>query len=101
MSTQSVAAPVRASITVDAPADRAFEFFTAEMGAWWPKEHHVLQGELSEMVLEPRAGGRIYDRGTDGSECCWARVLARLANIKIEAGRVIRAKWNEWPLHHH
>jgi uncharacterized protein YndB with AHSA1/START domain len=28
------------------------------------------------MVFEPRVGGHIYDRGVDGSECRWARVLA-------------------------
>jgi hypothetical protein len=28
------------------------------------------------MVFEPYAGGHIIDRGTDGSECRWARVLA-------------------------
>ena len=28
------------------------------------------------MIFEPRAGGRVYDRGTDGRECTWARVLA-------------------------
>jgi uncharacterized protein YndB with AHSA1/START domain len=76
MSTQSVASPVRTSIVVEAPQERAFEVFTADMGSWWPDDKHILQGELAEMVFEPRAGGRIYDRATDGSECTWARVLA-------------------------
>ena len=76
MSTQSTAAPVRTSIVVEAPLQRAFEAFTQEMRSWWPEDHHVLQGELAEMVFEPWVGGRIYDRGTDGSECTWARVLA-------------------------
>jgi uncharacterized protein YndB with AHSA1/START domain len=55
---------------------RAFEVFTQEMRSWWPEDHHVLQGELAEMVFEPHVGGRIYDRATDGSECTWSRVLA-------------------------
>ena len=45
------------------------------MMAWWPEDHHLLEGELGEMIFEPRAGGRIYDRATDGRECTWARVL--------------------------
>ena len=28
------------------------------------------------MVFEPFVGGHIIDRGTDGSECRWSRVLA-------------------------
>jgi uncharacterized protein YndB with AHSA1/START domain len=67
---------VRSSVVVDAPIDRAFAVFTEEMSTWWPPEHHILQAELAETVLEPRVGGHIYDRGTDGSECRWARVLA-------------------------
>jgi len=67
---------VRTSIVVDAPIDRAFSVFTADIGSWWPAEHHILQAELAEMVFEPRVGGHIYDRGTDGSESHWARVLA-------------------------
>ena len=76
MSTQSTAAPVRTSIVVDAPVQRAFEVFTQEMRSWWPEDHHVLEGELAEMVFEPRVGGRIYDRAADGRECTWSRVLA-------------------------
>jgi uncharacterized protein YndB with AHSA1/START domain len=77
MSTQAAnTTAVRTSIVVDATPERAFMVFTAEMGTWWPPEHHLLDAELSETVFEPRAGGRIYDKGVDGSECTWARVLA-------------------------
>ena len=44
--------------------------------SWWSKDHHVLKAELAEMIFEPRVGGHVYDRGVDGSECRWARVLA-------------------------
>jgi uncharacterized protein YndB with AHSA1/START domain len=74
--TAAAGAAVQASIEVQAPRERAFHVFTAEMASWWPPDHHLLAAELAEMVLEPRVGGRIYDRGTDGSECTWARVLA-------------------------
>jgi uncharacterized protein YndB with AHSA1/START domain len=77
MSTQAAnATAVRTSIVVEAAPERAFTVFTAEMGTWWPPEHHLLEAELSETVFEPRVGGRIYDKGVDGSECTWARVLA-------------------------
>jgi uncharacterized protein YndB with AHSA1/START domain len=67
---------VRASVEVHAPIERAFEVFTAEIGSWWDPNHHILEGELAEMVFEPRVGGHVYDRAVDGSECRWARVLA-------------------------
>jgi uncharacterized protein YndB with AHSA1/START domain len=76
MSTQSAAAPVRTHTVVEAPVQRAFDVFTQEMKSWWPADHHILDGEVGEMIFEPRAGGRIYDRGTDGRECTWARVFA-------------------------
>jgi uncharacterized protein YndB with AHSA1/START domain len=76
MTTRSAATAVYTQIVVKAPIERAFEVFTADMASWWPKDHHLLDGELAEMVFEPRVGGHIYDRATDGSECRWARVLA-------------------------
>jgi uncharacterized protein YndB with AHSA1/START domain len=67
---------VRRTIVVRAGRARAFAVFTEGIGTWWPPEHHILQAELAEMVFEPRVGGRIVDRGVDGSECAWSRVLA-------------------------
>ncbi|MGO9559486.1 MAG: SRPBCC family protein [Acidimicrobiales bacterium] len=67
---------VQASIVVEVPIDHAFAVFTEDIGSWWPPEHHILEAELAEIVFEPRVGGHVYDRGTDGSECRWARVLA-------------------------
>jgi len=76
MSTQSTAAPVRASIVVEAPVERAFETFTNDMLSWWPQDHHIVEGEVAQMVFEPRVGGDVYDVTTDGRRCRWARVLA-------------------------
>ena len=75
MTTQVMDTSVRTSIVVDAPVERAFSVFTDDIGSWWHPDHHLLEGELAEMVFEPRVGGHIYDRGVDGSECRWARVL--------------------------
>jgi uncharacterized protein YndB with AHSA1/START domain len=76
MSTQSTAVPVRTSIVVEAPVQRAFEVFTQEMKTWWPEDHHLIDGEIGEMIFEQHAGGRVYDRTADGRECTWARVVA-------------------------
>jgi uncharacterized protein YndB with AHSA1/START domain len=76
MTTQAEDTSVSTSIVVEAPIELAFAVFTEQMGTWWPEDHHILEAELAEMVFEPRQGGHIYDRGVDGSECHWARVLA-------------------------
>ncbi len=76
MTTQAQATSVQSEIVVEAPLERAFAVFTEDIGSWWPPENHILDAELAEMVFEPRVGGHVYDRGVDGSECRWARVLA-------------------------
>jgi uncharacterized protein YndB with AHSA1/START domain len=76
MTTQLQATSVSTSVEVDAPAEHAFRVFTEGIGSWWDPSHHILEAELAEMVFEPYAGGHIIDRGTDGSECRWGRVLA-------------------------
>jgi uncharacterized protein YndB with AHSA1/START domain len=76
MSTQAAETSVKTSVVVEAPIERAFRVFTAEFGAFKPRDHNLLDVEIAETIFEPRVGGHLYDRGVDGSECRWARVLA-------------------------
>jgi hypothetical protein len=69
MSTQAQAASVRTQIVVEAPIERAFRVFTEDFDKVKPREHNMLGVDIAETVFDPRAGGRIYDRGVDGSEC--------------------------------
>jgi uncharacterized protein YndB with AHSA1/START domain len=72
--TDTTGTVVRHSVMVEASLDKAFSVFTDDIGSWWPPEHHL--GQVAEMVFEPRVGGHIFDRMSDGSETHWARVLA-------------------------
>jgi uncharacterized protein YndB with AHSA1/START domain len=74
--TQMTATTIRRSIVVNAPIDRAFRVFTEDFGAFKPASHNLLAVAIAQTVFEPRVGGYLYDRGVDGSECRWARVLA-------------------------
>jgi uncharacterized protein YndB with AHSA1/START domain len=76
MSSPATATSVKRSILVEAPIERAFEVFTKKFGSFKPVEHNLLAVKIAETVFEPRVGGYLYDRGVDGSECRWARVLA-------------------------
>ncbi|MDP1805330.1 MAG: SRPBCC family protein [Acidimicrobiales bacterium] len=73
--TQTASAVVRREIAVDAPIEKAFAVFTERFGDFKPGEHNLLGAPIAETVFEPRVGGHILDRGTDGSECRWARIL--------------------------
>lgn len=75
MSQQSTGS-TRHSVVVDAPVEKAFKVFTEDFGRFKPPEHNLLGVDIAETVFEGRVGGFVYDRGTDGSECRWARVLA-------------------------
>jgi len=97
MSIQSTATPVHAEIVVEAPAPRAFEIFTEGMGEWWPETHHILEGELAEMVFEPWVGGGIIDKGVDGRECRWARVLVYEPPERVAFSWDIGLDWKHQP----
>jgi uncharacterized protein YndB with AHSA1/START domain len=76
MSSAPSATTVQSSVVVDAPIEKAFRVFTEDFGRFKPAEHNMLGVEIAETVFEARVGGHLYDRGVDGSECRWARILA-------------------------
>jgi uncharacterized protein YndB with AHSA1/START domain len=93
MTTQATNTAVRTEVVVEAPIERAFSVFTDGIGSWWRADHHILEGELAEMVFEPRVGGHVFDRGADGSECRWARVLAYEPPKRVVISWDINTQW--------
>jgi uncharacterized protein YndB with AHSA1/START domain len=93
MTTQAQEASVQKQIVVEAPIERAFSVFTEDFDSIKPREHNMLAVEIAETVFEPREGGRIYDRGVDGSECQWARVLAYEPPDRVVFSWDINPQW--------
>jgi uncharacterized protein YndB with AHSA1/START domain len=84
---------VHLEIVVDAPIERAFQVFTKEFDRIKPREHNLLRVEIAETIFEPRVGGHVYDRGVDGSECRWARVLAYEPPHRVVISWDINPQW--------
>lgn len=66
---------VRRKVVVPIGLAEAFAVFTERFGDFKPLEHNLLAVPIAQTVFEPRVGGHIIDRGVDGSECRWARIL--------------------------
>ena len=75
MSEHATVAPVQRAVTVAAPPERAFEVFTAGFKSWWPSGHSVIEGGYEGAYIEPREGGRWYERSKTGLEEAWGYVL--------------------------
>jgi uncharacterized protein YndB with AHSA1/START domain len=99
MTTQAQDTSVRAHTVVDVPIERAFALLTEQFDSIKPREHNMLGVDIAESVFEPHEGGRIYDRGVDGSECQWARVLAYEPPNRIVFSWDISPQWQIEPDH--
>jgi uncharacterized protein YndB with AHSA1/START domain len=89
----STAIEVVRSITVPLSQARAFELFTTRMTDYWPRDHSIGTAEIAEVVVEPRTGGRWFERGVDGSECNWGRVAAWEPPRKVVLLWQISSSW--------
>lgn len=93
MSTTVIPA-VRRAIRVEAPVERAFHVFTAQMASWWPVDtHHIAEKPLEEIVIEERAGGRWFERAADGNECDWGTVRAWEPPTRVVFGWHLTERW--------
>jgi hypothetical protein len=81
MSCQTTEKTVRRTLRVPVSADRSFTAFTEEMSAWWPIENTFASVAFSQpetfetVIVEPREGGRWFERSIDGKETDWGRVV--------------------------
>ena len=62
---------IRKSITVARPPEVSFKVFCGEMSQWWPGG---FGGKDSKPFIEPKAGGRFYERKPDGTDLEIGRV---------------------------
>ena len=93
MSQQTTIAPVRRSVRVAAPPERAFEVFTDGFASWWPSSHTLAEGGWGTATIEPKTGGRWFEVSATGVECVWGEVLA------YEPPSLVRLSWRtdgEW-----
>jgi uncharacterized protein YndB with AHSA1/START domain len=69
-------AVVNKSVRVPVPIERAFSVFVEQMETWWPAEHHIGDKPFQSIIVEPRKGGRWYERDAEGNDCNWGHILA-------------------------
>jgi uncharacterized protein YndB with AHSA1/START domain len=89
---------VRKVSMVAAPPVVAWRVFTERMGTWWPLTVYKI-GKVNavDAVLEPRVGGRWYERGDDGSTCDWGRVLVWDPPSRLVLSWDVSADWQYDP----
>jgi len=89
---------VRKIVSVQAPPAVAWRVFTEKMGTWWPLAHYKIgKANAVDAVIEPRIGGRWYERGDDGSTCDWGRVLSWEPHSRLVLSWDISADWQPDP----
>ena len=89
---------VRKTRLVNAPQEVAWRVFTEKMGTWWPLDHYTIgKAKAVDAIIEPRVGGRWYERGEDGSTCDWGSVLVWEPHSRLLLSWDITADWKYDP----
>jgi uncharacterized protein YndB with AHSA1/START domain len=68
--------PLRFNFEVRCPVQHAFDVWTRDIGTWWPASHTITAERGLVVVLEPRLGGRIFERTPTGQEHEWGEVTS-------------------------
>jgi len=66
--------PLRITLDLSCSPRHAFELWTTRTSMWWPPSHTVSGRADVTIVIEPRVGGRIYERTPNGDEHDWGQV---------------------------
>lgn len=89
--------PIVQTIQVKAAPARAFELFATRMGEWWPKGKTVGGNSHVEIVIEPKAEGRWFERDAEGNETQWGKVLAWEPPSRLLLGWQLNTAWRYDP----
>lgn len=79
--------PVVQTVRVPVSPQKAFDIFAHSMANWWPMDHHIGETQAVDVVIEPRVGGRFYEKSESGKECDWGYVKL------YEPGRQLLLAW--------
>jgi uncharacterized protein YndB with AHSA1/START domain len=100
MTERSVTDPnsVRKVVRVQAPLEVAWRVFTEQMGTWWPLDNYKIgKPKAVDALVEPRVGGRWFERGDDGTTCDWGTVLTWEPPTRLVLSWDITADWQYDP----
>ena len=86
-------APIVKTVDVKCEPDRAFDLFSQRIGDWWPDKKSIGASPIKTVVIEARAGGRWFERGEDGTETNWGRVLEWAPPSRLLLAWQITAAW--------
>lgn len=74
--TQFAVPAVVKAVSVSATPERAFAYFVFDMARWWPLAQFHTGRDPVDCTIEPRVGGRVFERAADGRETLWGSVVA-------------------------
>jgi len=67
--------PIIRAFEVRCSVEHAFDTWTRRIDLWWPlATHSVSLEDAASVVLEPRSGGRIFERTRRGDEIAWGTI---------------------------
>jgi uncharacterized protein YndB with AHSA1/START domain len=66
--------PIVKTATGRAAPARVFALFVGDFGRWWPISRVHTGPDPVDCALEPRVGGRVFERSADGRETPWGTV---------------------------
>lgn len=85
--------PIHKQIVVKASQERCFRTFTRGIGKWWPKDHHIGESPLADVIIEEKVGGRWFSKHEDGSETNTGAVLVWEPVERVVLSWQISASW--------
>lgn len=88
--------PITESVSIAVSPQQAFDDFTRRITDWWPAEYAMVPAPR-QVIIEPKKGGRWYEKGADGSERLVATVTAWNPPHEVKFNWHIDAAWQSDP----